>query len=148
MKKIILLLAVTTSIFAKFPHENDSKITNTKLPLGNKTTLLKSVTKIDNMQFDHTEGKILAAMYNMKVDRIDDLRQELQELLMRASTVEKLNMDTDAPINIEDFIVDLQKLDKALSTLDADSIDFKDLDQVSNELENKTIEFESLISHL
>lgn len=148
MKKIILLMAITSSIFAKFPHENDTKIGGARLSLEKKSILLKSIKKIDNIQLDHTEGKILAAMYNMKVDRIDELRQELMELLNRVSTVEKVSMDKGMSFNVEPLVQDLQNLDKVLSNLDADMIDFKDLDQISNELENKEIELEALLSHL
>lgn len=148
MKKLIILLALTSSVFAKFPHENDAKIGTKAGSLDIKQDLSSKIKKIDQMEYDLTEGKILAAMYNMKIERIEELRQGILELLMRVSTVEKLNMDLEKPINVENIINDLKTLDKVLENADAEEIDFKDLDIISNEIENKTIEFESLISRL
>lgn len=146
MKKLLILLAISSSVLAKFPHENDSKTIGGKNT--DKSKFLKSIKKIDSMELDHTEGKILAAMYNMKENKISDLKQDVLELMTRTSTVEKLNTENANPINVENFISELKRLDTILDQINLDAIDFKDIEVLEAEVESKAIEFEALIGDL
>lgn len=159
MKKLIILLALTSSVFAKFPNENDytigiknnKEIKNVKGIKGivSKADLLKGANKIDEeVEFDLTEGKIQAAMFVMRQARVEEAKQSVLELLMRVSTVEKLNVDRANPIETEEFVLKAQAIMERLEVAIEAEMSIRELNSIELEVENLAVELEEIVNQL
>ncbi|EQC47687.1 hypothetical protein [Bacteriovorax sp. Seq25_V] len=151
MKKLALLLILASSAFAKFPDESDARIKfkHVKgLPTAKNLIALNAAKNFEGFDYDLTKGKIEAAMYNMKIDKVEELKQETLELLMRVSTVEKLNMDRSEPIAVEGLINEIKLIESQLENIDIDTINFEGLDLIKEQIENKTFDLEELLVEL
>ncbi len=146
MRKIAIILILASSAFAKFPHESDAR---TKLLTASKSTsLIKGAKNFVGFDYDHTNGKIEAAIYNMKIEKMEELKQDTLELLMRVSTVEKLNMDRSEPIAVDNLISELKAFEANLDQLDIEAVDLRGLELLKEEINEKTFVLEDLLLEL
>jgi hypothetical protein len=131
MKKMILLVALiigTQATWAKAPADDSLSISPEQIEL--------------------TDGKIAAGISSQKNLRVEDMKIQVLELLQRVSTVEKLNIDREHPVDVSLAIQDLKKTESTIEGIDVDTISIKKLDELQETLNFLSDEVEMLTLEL
>lgn len=131
MKKMILLVALiigTQATWAKAPADDSLSISPEQIEL--------------------TDGKIAAGISSQKNLRVEDMKIQVLELLQRVSTVEKLNIDREHPVDVSLAIQDLKKTESTIERIDVDTISIKKLDELQETLNFLSDEVEMLTLEL
>ncbi|EQC50671.1 hypothetical protein [Bacteriovorax sp. DB6_IX] len=117
MKNVILLIALVIG----------SNMAMAKAPADDSYS-------ISQEQLENTEGKIQAGMILQKKIRIDDMKVQVQELLMRVSTIEKIQRETGEAHGTDVAIKDLLEAQRKINSLLAEDTNHSTLDEIQETL--------------
>jgi len=131
MKNLVLLVALiigSNAAWAKAPVEDSHGISQE--------------------QFENSEGKILAGIQNQKRYMVEDMKIQVMELLQRVSTISKLNMDREHPVDVSLAVADLQAAQKRIESVEVEKTTLNKLSDIQEQLIDLNDEVEILTLEL